>query len=197
MNNYKLLTFILILLYSLNTKQGLSQTVEPGEENEIYPEIEIPPSPSMWNFQNHLENPISYYNGQYPFTIPIFQIETDFINLPIKLSYQTNGVRVDDIASDCGMGWNLSAGGSISRVVKGRPDESASGAWNLLSNFEIAPTYDCLELLIDDLNNAEYAHHSGQEAWVWQIIDGDYHYEYDLYSYNFAGYSGKFFITHD
>ena len=43
-------------------------------------------------------------------------------SVPVALSYRSGGHKVQDIAGPVGLGWNLSAGGMITRVVKGLPD---------------------------------------------------------------------------
>lgn len=198
-NRYLSLVLLCGLFAVLSSNHLYGQ--QGGEEDPppVYPEIVIPPSPSAWAFQNHMSNPISYYNGQYPFSIPVYEIKTDFITLPISLSYQSNGIRVDDIASDCGMGWNLNAGGAISRVVKGKPDEVASGAWNVLNNAGIDATYNNLDDLHADIKNTEYSiFEPGFQSWFWMMKnEPNYDFEYDLYSYNFAGYSGSFYLALD
>jgi len=44
--------------------------------------------------------------------------------MPITAEYFTNGIRVDDIPSRIGLGWNLNAGGYVSRVVRDEQDGS-------------------------------------------------------------------------
>jgi YD repeat-containing protein len=45
------------------------------------------------------------------------------LEIPISVQYSTDGVKVDDLASDVGLGWQLNAGGVIGRVMRGLPDE--------------------------------------------------------------------------
>ncbi|BAU54916.1 PKD domain protein [Mucilaginibacter gotjawali] len=45
------------------------------------------------------------------------------VSLPIALSYGTNGVKATDIEGSAGMGWNLIAGGAVTREVRGTPDD--------------------------------------------------------------------------
>lgn len=47
-------------------------------------------------------------------------------SVPVNLVYQTKGVRVQDIASSVGLGWNLSAGGAITRVMRDEPDDQST-----------------------------------------------------------------------
>lgn len=41
----------------------------------------------------------------------------------ISLNYSGGGIRVDDIASNVGLGWNINFGGIINRVINSLPDE--------------------------------------------------------------------------
>ena len=45
------------------------------------------------------------------------------LNLPINLSYDASGVRVNQRSTLTGLGWNLQVGGRISRQVNGLPDD--------------------------------------------------------------------------
>jgi len=60
-------------------------------------------------------NGMSYYTGNYTHSIQL----TD----GVAINYSGNGIRVDQVAQWVGLGWNLSAGGKITRNVKGYPDD--------------------------------------------------------------------------
>ena len=71
---------------------------------------------------------VDLYTGMAVADIPICALPAGSLNIPITLSYvDGRGVKVQEYASQVGLGWQLSAGGSISRVVRGFPDESANG----------------------------------------------------------------------
>lgn len=64
------------------------------------------------------------YDGSTNINIPIFQyVSPDGDNLGVSLSYNTKGIKADQLASVVGLGFNLSTGGSIVRLVKDLPDE--------------------------------------------------------------------------
>lgn len=69
---------------------------------------------------------VSEATGGVSMQFPLFTLNQDGFTLPISLSYQSNGFKVDAPASRCGLGWSLSAGGSITKVVCGLPDETPS-----------------------------------------------------------------------
>jgi hypothetical protein len=75
-------------------------------------------------FNNDIQDvAINYNTGVGNINIPIYSISNGPLSLPISLNYATSGIKVDQPASDCGLGWQLAAGGNISRVVKGIADE--------------------------------------------------------------------------
>lgn len=87
----------------------------------------VPPSPQAASLLKFTEIPVSYYTGSSQIIIPIYDIKGSDINLPIQLTYSYNGLKVDEIASWCGLGWNLNATGVVGRTVMDVPDEYASG----------------------------------------------------------------------
>lgn len=66
---------------------------------------------------------VDLYTGTSSVGIPIYSYSVDGLDLGISLNYSQKGIRVDDIATSIGLGWNLSAGGSIERTVYDVEDE--------------------------------------------------------------------------
>lgn len=87
----------------------------------------IPPSPQAASVFKFTEIPVSLYTGTANITIPLFEIETRGLTVPVSISYHSRGVRVDEIASHVGTGWNLSYGGLVSRQIRGGADEGPGG----------------------------------------------------------------------
>jgi hypothetical protein len=64
--------------------------------------------------------------GAATFSLPIFkwQDNKSRLNTIVDLEYNSgNGLKVNDVASDIGQGWSLIAGGSITRIQAGEPDD--------------------------------------------------------------------------
>jgi hypothetical protein len=82
-------------------------------------------SPSVASLMNYVDTPVDLYTGVPSINLPIynFQTRSEQINLNIGLSYHSSGISFADKASDVGLGWNLIAGGAISRTVVNNPDE--------------------------------------------------------------------------
>ncbi|WP_222166608.1 hypothetical protein [Edaphocola aurantiacus] len=59
------------------------------------------------------------FDGTVNVNIPIYEQ----YGMGISLSYNTKGVPVRELAGPAGLHWNLNAGGGISRMIKGLPDD--------------------------------------------------------------------------
>lgn len=69
---------------------------------------------------------VNYQTGSAEYALPIFNWKDDhgFLNSAVAIQYSSgNGLKVNDIASNLGQGWNLMAGGSITRIQVGEPDD--------------------------------------------------------------------------
>lgn len=82
-----------------------------------------PPSPTAQAFMRYGEIPVDYSTGVPNIEIPIFTLEGKKLKIPISISYHASGIKVNDVASEVGLGWVLNAGGIISRTVFGVRDE--------------------------------------------------------------------------
>lgn len=87
----------------------------------------FPPSPDVMGLARLANTPINYFSGAPAISVPLGQVGVKDLSVSIGLSYNATGHRVQDAASSVGLGWNLSAGGSITRVVRGLPDDLAHG----------------------------------------------------------------------
>lgn len=64
------------------------------------------------------------YTGLPQITVPVYEFKSGVHSIPVTLSYHGGGVRPDRHPGWVGLGWTLTCGGSITRVVQGLPDES-------------------------------------------------------------------------
>lgn len=168
-----LLNNSLILLFLFFGKWLFAQGYQLPDRNII------PPTPTPYQLGLYGSHPISYYRGTTAIEIPIYSLTIDDFQLPLSLTYNSSGIKVDDIASWVGLGWSLNAGGVISVSTKGAPDFHGNRL-RIRSTSEIEnkniPTVDSLQ-------------------WIYSgpYIDS----EPDIYNYNFCGYSGQFVIDND
>jgi YD repeat-containing protein len=159
-----------------------------------------PPSPTVASLMKFEEVPVDNYTGVPDISIPIYSVQTfsKDIAVNVGLKYHPASIAVKEVASYTGLGWNLSAGGTISRTVKGFPDElyqtkALHGA-----------TADKIGIYNNDVNHLEnnyYKIYNDTETeaefgeYCWGAFEkGIYDSEHDLYQYNFMGRTGRFYI---
>ena len=66
------------------------------------------------------------YSGSANIEVPIHTIKFGKLTIPLSLSYNTTGVKVDDPGTIVGVNWSLNCGGSIFREIKDLPDNELS-----------------------------------------------------------------------
>ncbi|TAE51281.1 MAG: RHS repeat protein, partial [Bacteroidetes bacterium] len=134
----------------------------------------VMPAPNAASLGKYGDIPVSYYTGVPDISIPIYTVQEGPLSLPVGLSYHAGGVRLAENASWVGLGWSLNAGGMVSRVVQGlRDDDFTRGYY--FNGQQVAN-------VMTDGNVAQ------------AIREGNLDGEADIFSFNFAGYSGKFYF---
>ncbi len=76
--------------------------------------------------------------------IPIYTFSSGQVSLPVSLSYNGSGVKPKDVENTAGIGWQLNAGGQVTRVVRGLPDDctkdnSLASMYGWMSASDTAP----------------------------------------------------------
>lgn len=154
MKMYKIKILIIVLFaISLRIK---------AQENAI--SNVVPTSPTAASLGKYGKIPVSGYNGTMSYNIPLFTVKEGDITLPVSLSYCSNGVKPNQLSSWVGEGWNLMAGGVITREQHDQLDDRISTGYFETANIDIFERY-------------------------W----GQHDMERDIFYFNFMGYSGKFY----
>lgn len=86
-------------------------------------------APNAASFNRYEHNPIDLYSGTSRIDLPLHTLKDGAIELPIRLSYGTSGIKVNEEASWVGLGWTLNVGGYINRVVIGQADGYENGSY--------------------------------------------------------------------
>jgi len=142
--------------------------------NTYAPKV-IPPSPEAASLGRYGEIPVELSKGTPSINIPVYEVISGSLKLPISFSYHASGVRVNDVATSVGLSWTLNAGGAITRAVNGKPDESVGG--------------------FNSMNPPSELDDAALMCYIGQIAAGDgvqTDGSPDTYFYNFNGQSGKF-----
>ena len=167
--NHYLLLFVLFIFVL---------PVSGQEENVDIPNL-TPPSPTAYQLGEYGMEKVGLFTGTAQVDIPLYEYTTSNLSVPIALSYSSNGLKVNEISSNVGLGWSLIAGGVVSRVARDGSDEH---------NTYLFPEEEISEVGVRSPMAMDFFYEAGQDG-----IDT----ETDLFSFNFSGYSGKFIIDND
>lgn len=96
-------------------------------QDELYKMVKIPNSPEAEAFSKYGNTPVNLYTGTPEISIPLHTLKGREIDLPLSITYDASGIKVEQMATWLGLGWNLNAGGRITRITNGLPDDYIYG----------------------------------------------------------------------
>src|SRR5699024_8964751 len=110
-----------------------------GQSSEdAYMDNIIPPPPNAYSFVKYINHPISHNTGVPEVSLPLFSWSNHSgLGLDLSLNYHLGGIKVEEIASNVGLGWSLQGLGVITRSIRGLPDDANFG----FINTEDLPNY--------------------------------------------------------
>ncbi len=166
----------------------------------------IPPSPNAAALEKFNTIPVDYSTGIPSIGYPLCTWIRNHIQLNLALSYHAGGNKVDDMASNTGLGWSLTGLGQVTRTVRGLPDDHPTMGYintpilPALSTYQYdpygylwtnpAPSFQALVPTNTAINT-----YNSSDAWVTQAIDNNQlDGEQDIFSYSVPGQSGRFVI---
>lgn len=157
----------------------------------------MPPSPTAGSLGKYGEIPVSMYTGTPNINIPLYEVKSGDLSVPISLSYHSASVKPNEIPGWVGLGWSLNAGGVISRTVRDIPDDSdgfsaGTGTGFYYDLISPAPKFN---QVFDDLSLFPFP--ANTTAWFWDNDNRQNDQKPDDFSFNFGGYSGQFFFGQD
>jgi hypothetical protein len=167
-----------LFLFGLLLSASFVRAQNPVDPTNI---TAVPPAPETWAFTRYGEYPVSRETGVPEISIPLHTVSSGDLSVPITLSYHASGIKVDEKAGTVGLGWNLSYGGIISRIVKGYPDERPLGylVAGIPTAADLQPYHD------DDYSKIQ------------QIIASEADSQPDEFYFEVPGASAKFFFGPD
>ena len=173
-------TVFICLFLAFTHQMGLSQS----SNNQI--KDVVMPSPATTAFAKYVDIPVSYHTGVPNISIPICNVTDGSLDLPISLSYHASGIRMAEVSSWVGLGWNLNSVGQVTRTVNGYPDEKNRGYLRDASGGR-TPMY---------IAGGYSEPITGNPSTLSPIMEGikGTDYEPDMFSFSAGNYSGKFYI---
>lgn len=169
-----------------------------------YSQIPNMPTPNAASLAVFGQYPPSSFTGVPLISVPVYDFNFNGLSLPIRLNYNTNIVKPDINASWVGMGWDISAGGSINRVINDKPDDvnfyvpifrnntgEASVGYYYNHSFLSASNWgdkSRVKAAVEDILN--YKHNRNMYTSMNFIKD----YSTDEYSFSVADINGSFYL---
>jgi YD repeat-containing protein len=113
---------VIILVSALLTGMVWGQeSVDPGTKNDI--QKVFPATPETYSLFKAGDFPVDYRTGKMNVSVPLYEIKTKYgVTIPISLTYNTGGIKVDESSGIAGLGWSLSIPNGISVEMHGKND---------------------------------------------------------------------------
>lgn len=165
-------TAVLCLFLTVTTAQVTNPTTAESFQGDI-----LPQSPEAEAMVKNTLLPVTLYSGMADVSVPVYEIKTRNLDVPISLGYNYNGFKPAEMASYVGLGWSVQGGGVITRIVKSRVDHQDPHV--------IGNDYDNY-ININYISNKQTV----AQNMTLGMIDG----EPDIYVFNAPGLSGKFIM---
>jgi len=204
-----LFSFLQSFLFAYS--QGSPADSRKGAMEATLPVV-VMPAPNSATLTRIVSENVDLYTGKLGIDIPLYTLKSRNIEVPISLQTCANSHKVNDIATWTGLGWNMNAGGLITRVMKNLPDEfskNISGTRSISPSFNF-PGYGFLSLADRNVDISQFnpmmppfapsytidqrkdiIHHGN-----WNVKDAGLDYGLDMqpdeFYFNFGTYSGKF-----
>lgn len=180
---------------------------QTGSNPPSYVPQMIPPTPNAAALEKFLVTPVEYSTGIPSINYPMWGWERGNLKFSIGLSYHAGGNKVDDVASNVGLGWTLTGLGRVSRTVKGVPDDepgkgylhttdlpnAATNVYDFKSYYFANPFDVTTGGLSPSIAHGNY--NSAHTTRVRQIAKGESDGEQDIFSFSMNGHSGQFVIN--
>ncbi len=171
----KIVSFHRLLIYLLLYSSCFNNDLFAQELPEI-----TPPTPVAYELGKYGQIPVGMFTGTPNIDIPIYNYSAGGLSVPISLGYSSNGIKVDQLSSNVGLGWNLNVGGVISRIVKDKSDEDRDLFYPESEIHQFGGLSTPMVL--------DFFYLAGQP---------DVDTETDVFMFNFLGYSGSFIFNTD
>lgn len=155
---------LILSCYLLYAQQGFSAYDIATKSSSYYP-VSVTASQL---FQKSPEE-MDYCRGRATIRIPIYEIHSGGLTLPISLYYTTGGIRANQKNGPVAIGWQLEAEPMVTRMIRGKPDE----------------VYYLTDGKLLEENNINY---------LLRVATGNADVQQDVFNYRLLSGSGKFML---
>nr|WP_294988341.1 hypothetical protein [uncultured Sediminibacterium sp.] len=172
--------------------------------NQELRKVAIAPGPNASAIGKYGDMPVSLSTGIASIAIPFYTYSAPQkgASFNVGLNYHSGGIKVEDMASNVGLGWSLNAGGMVSRTMRGRPDEDSYGYLNTsalpyyyTNGYDLTSTPSGYPSTSAGIcyQNVSYGDFLSVQGVSENSLDG----ECDIFQFSVGNVSGKFFFKKD
>lgn len=79
---------------------------------------------NTYQFSRIAPSEVNEYNGTADIFIPLHSIKFEGLTIPIGLRYNSGGIKVNQYATEVGLGWSLDAGGAVVKEINGKYEDN-------------------------------------------------------------------------
>ncbi len=109
----------------------------------------IPQTPEAEAYSRYGEIPVGYSTGVPEIEIPIYSLHFGEIDVPINISYHASGIKVNDVATEVGLGWVLNYGSVLNVNILG-----VSDVWGEYRPVEYRTSDDIADIISNTPHNS-------------------------------------------
>lgn len=163
-------------------------------QNSVLPPVASTPDILSAVFHKNDVLDVDMYSGRASVDIPLYVYKDQDFELPIQLRYSSGGYRPNEPIGFVGIGWNLECGGTITRRIKGGPDEGPGTLYNGLFGYHLF--YKSQKYPVDYdriLREGEASRYDRKSMFGWDLKETTP----DEFAFNFMGYKGIFYLGPD
>lgn len=169
------------------TVNVMAQTGNPAIDKNI-PKT-TPPSPNAASLGVYGQIPVSLFSGLPQISIPLGAAALDDASIELAMSYHGGGIRPDHHPGWVGLGWDLNAGGVITRKVNGGVDEILTPGFSPETVFGYYYNYG-------EGNRTDWASATNLQRYLQINQINPIYPSPDEFMFNFGKYTGSFFLDH-
>jgi hypothetical protein len=149
-------------------------------------------TPTASSFLQYTEIPVNTFSGTPDISVPLFNVNDGIAQLPFLLRNHATGIKVEEQASWVGLGWNLNVGGVVTQTIVGKNDRYGGVVEYRPEDY--LPDFGDLPPATWGLEYFGRVYDKESHSFETYLNGRDGHFAPDLFSFNFAGYSGHFII---
>ncbi|AXT61474.1 hypothetical protein D1816_14305 [Aquimarina sp. AD10] len=182
--------FVLAFFWLINSN------AQNAQNGHLVPTIKSPNTATLGTYG---ETPVNLFTGTPNISIPIYNLISGNINVPISLSYHPSNVKPAMLPGWVGFGWSLNPGGAITRTFRGFPDEQYEKGLTVGNTNTYYPFPE--ESGLNDIDNPpggdllNRALNWNSKDFLGSLPSNKFDVLADEFNFNFLGYSGKFYYS--